>query len=70
MPKPWYVITEVEVFDGVYPGRNEAFKHELAYVLNFIFISTEIAHVEDLDGWVVQYDLSEQIDQWQSYCLT
>ena len=70
MFKPWRVATEVEIFDGVYTGRKEAFKHKLAYVLNFILISTECKHAEDFDGWIVQYNLSEQIDQRQSSCLT
>ena len=59
MLEPRRVVTKVEVGDGVYVGRKEALKHELADVLYTVLICTECIHVVDFDGWTVLYDLSK-----------
>ena len=55
--KPWFIVSKIEVDDGVKARIKESFKNELSCVV--IFIITEILHVESLYLRIVLKDLSE-----------
>ena len=67
MHEPRTIRGKIEVIDGLYVGRKEAFKHELTGVLLSVFIITKSVHTEDFDRWAVLYDLSKQTSQRLSY---